>query len=158
MSAHELQGIIEQQIESAQKLVDLLERERTALEGKDPDLIASVVSEKQTLLTALSQLEIERERMLASLGIDNTPEAFEQYIQQSGSGNQLSSRLEELKTVLDSCFQMNRVNGGIAELSYHYLSHSLAILRGGEGQNETTYDTHGKTSGSGDAQRTLAKA
>jgi flagellar biosynthesis/type III secretory pathway chaperone len=101
---------------------------------------------------------MDRERLITGMGDEASPEQFDAFLAQHDSTGQLAMLADELRKELDTCFQMNRVNGGIAELSYHYLSHSLAILRGGEGQNETTYGPQGKTSTAGDSHRTLAKA
>ncbi|MDX1334947.1 MAG: flagellar protein FlgN [Gammaproteobacteria bacterium] len=158
MSFSELHTLLQQQVDSARELTSLLEREREALEGKDPEQITEVVTEKQALLSQLSQIEMNRERLLHSLGIDNTPEALDLFIQENDENAKLATVRDELRSVLDNCFQLNRVNGGIAELSYHYLAHSLAILRGGEGENETTYGPQGKTKAPADNQRSLAKA
>jgi flagella synthesis protein FlgN len=158
MSFSELHSLLQRQVESARELTALLAREREALEGKDPEQITTVVTEKQELLSQLSQLEMNREQLLQSLGVDNTPEDFDHFIEENDTNNQLATLADELRSVLDNCFQMNRVNGGIAELSYHYLAHSLAILRGGEGENETTYGPQGKTKAPSDHHRSLAKA
>jgi flagella synthesis protein FlgN len=158
MSFSELHTLLQQQVDSARDLTALLGREREALEGKDPEQITAVVTEKQSLLSQLSQIEMNREKLLHSLGVKNTPEAFNRFIQENDTNDQLATLADELRSVLDNCFQMNRVNGGIAELSYHYLAHSLAILRGGEGENETTYGPQGKTKAPADNQRSLAKA
>jgi len=104
MSFSELHTLLQQQVDSARDLTALLEREREALEGKDPEQITAVVTEKQALLSQLSQIEMNREKLLHSLGVENTPEAFNRFIQENDTNDKLATLADELRSVLDNCF------------------------------------------------------
>jgi flagellar biosynthesis/type III secretory pathway chaperone len=159
MAAHpdQIADILSKQIEAATLLQNLLSRERKALEGRDLADFDRIISKKQAQVSILDDLEQQRTSLVQKAGYDSAPEKFTAYLAAEDPGSRLTRLADQLKDILSECFQLNRINGGIAELSYHYLNQSLAVLRGTQGQLDGTYGPQGKPLDSGDSQHTLAK-
>lgn len=149
--------ILNQQIQSADRFKELLTRERETLEGRDLQGFEQLIDEKQKLVSILEKLERERSAQISGAGYNGAPEDFEEYLKAEDKAGRLAALADRLSALLSDCFQMNRINGGIAELSYHYLNQSLAILRGTEPHQKNTYGPQGKPVDSGDSQRSIAK-
>jgi flagellar biosynthesis/type III secretory pathway chaperone len=154
----QIADILSKQIEAATQLQHLLSQERKALEGRDLDHIDEIIQQKQAQVSILDDLERQRGQLVQKAGFDGKPEMFSAYLEAEDHGLKLTRLTDQLKAVLSECFQLNRVNGGIAELSYHYLNQSLAVLRGTGNQLDATYGPQGKPVDSADSQHTIAKA
>jgi len=153
----QITAILKQQIDAASALQDLLSQERDALESRDLEAFDKIVANKQTLVSQLDDLERRRNALVKQAGYAGEPEKFDQYLTAEDQDSSLTSQAEQLKSILSECFQLNRINAGMVELSYHYLNQSLAVLRGTEGTQKNTYGPQGKAIESGDSQRTIAK-
>jgi len=153
----QIAAILKQQIEAASDLQDLLTQERAALESRDLEAFDKIVAEKQTLVSQLDDLERTRNTLVTQAGYSGEPEKFDDYLTAEDQGSRLTKQSEQLRSILSECFQLNRINAGMVELSYHYLNQSLAVLRGTEGPQKDTYGPQGKTIESSDSQRTIAK-
>jgi flagellar biosynthesis/type III secretory pathway chaperone len=154
----QIADILSKQIEAATQLQQLLSQERNALEGRDLDNIDAIIQQKQAQVGILDDLERKRGQLVQNAGFDNKPEMFSAYLDAEDHDLRLTKLTDRLKEVLSECFQLNRINGGIAELSYHYLNQSLAVLRGTGNQLDSTYGPQGKPVDSSDSQHTIAKA
>lgn len=149
--------ILKQQIDAASALQDLLTQERAALESRDLETFDKIITQKQTLVAQLDDLERTRYTLVTQAGYAGEPEKFDEYLTAEDQGSRLAEQSEQLKSILSECFQLNRINAGMVELSYHYLNQSLAVLRGTEGPQKDTYGPQGKAIESSNSQRTIAK-
>jgi flagellar biosynthesis/type III secretory pathway chaperone len=149
--------VLKQQIDAAGALQGLLNQERAALESRDLETFDKIITQKQAQVAQLDDLERARNKLVQQAGFPGEPEKFNEYLSALGQGSALSQQSEQLKALLSECFQLNRINAGMVELSYHYLNQSLAVLRGTEGHQKDTYGPQGKHIESADSQRTIAK-
>ena len=153
-----LREILENELEAVDQLTGLLEIERSLLEDNKHQSLDELLTKKNALLLNLNQLEQKRSQYVIAQGFDGSPEQFPEFLLKSDSGKTLIPLVERLKEKLEDCFQKNRVNGGIAELSAYCIDHSLSILRGTSGQDSATYGPGGQKPTQSESQRTLAKA
>lgn len=119
-------------LESARRLLEVLEREHAALTRGDAAVLSDCVSEKNLLLA-----EIE--------GFGGAGPAPEE-----------KSFGQDLRALLEQCAQRNRVNGRIIELSQQRTQRALAILRGQAAAD--IYGPGGSAAPAPSAHRPLAKA
>jgi flagellar biosynthesis/type III secretory pathway chaperone len=153
-----LREILENELEAVDQLTGLLDIERSLLEDNNHQSLGELLTKKNALLLNLNQLEQKRSQYVISQGFDGTPEQFPEFLLNSEPGKSLIPLVERLKDKLEDCFQKNRVNGGIAELSAYCIDHSLSILRGTTEQDSATYGPGGQKPSQSESQRTLAKA
>lgn len=154
---HSLQAILEKEIGAVDRLVVLLDQERLVLEENRHEDLPALLTEKNALLLTLNQLETERSQLVSSLGFDGSADQFSKYIADSDQGKVLSPLLDQLKVKLEACFQKNRINGGIAELSAYCIDHSISVLRGTPDTTGLTYGPGGQKPPQAESQRTLGK-
>ncbi len=153
----QIASVLKQQIDAANALQDLLSQERAALECRDLETFDKIVAQKQGQVAQLDDLERSRKNLVQQSGYPGEPEKFGEYLFAVDQDDTLTPLSERLKNILSECFQLNRINAGMVELSYHYLNQSLAVLRGTEGLQKDTYGPQGKHIESADSQRTIAK-
>lgn len=127
-------AVLERSIEGAQRLLALLERERSALEHGDAAALETCVAEKNRLLDELDRLGRTAPLAAATPGVR-----------------------ENLRRLLERCTERNRVNGRIIELSRRRIQQALALLRGQTAGSEL-YGPAGTASASPADARPLAKA
>ncbi len=137
-AAQQIARKLEEGIGLAERLLQALADERTALESGNPEPLREAAARKESLFPSLQRLESELRGMLPHQG--SQAEAL-QRLDESG---QLATRHKRLRTLLERCAHQNRINGGIVELSQRHIRQSLAILRGNLGATEGTYDPRGR--------------
>jgi flagellar biosynthesis/type III secretory pathway chaperone len=151
-----LRDLIRHQQTGAAALIDLLQREREALQRIDGGALESASREKTLGLEQLESLERQREDLLAAAGFSADPAGMERCLAWCDGDGELSSQWASLLKTLNLCQRENRVNGGAIELSRQRVEAALALLRGQAG-SAPGYGADGhKASDLGN--RTLGKA
>jgi flagella synthesis protein FlgN len=127
-----LVDLVNYQIENAQELSALLEKEKVAITSRISSDIETLAKEKLQLITQLQQTD---ERI-----------ASHSDIEQLTSDETLKSKVELIRSMVYDCQQANEVNGDAlqrAQLSYNKLNNLMQQSRGKIGM---TYTSGGQTS------------
>ncbi|AYC32486.1 flagellar protein FlgN [Pseudomonas cavernae] len=133
-----------QDIDAAQRLLELIDAEFAALGERDLPRLESLLGEKQPLLAQLAQHGSERSQLLASLQLSADRAGLEALASRSSQGAELLARSDELGELLESCQTANLRNGRIIRANQTSVSSVLGILRGGS-DTPGLYDSRGST-------------
>jgi len=159
-SHRRLGELMQSEIDAVGRLRAVLEREFSALKGRDVDGIERVVAEKQTLIGELERYGSERENLLKREGCTPDKLGFQAFLGRAGGAvaRILSERWEHLREELKACQAQNLVNGQVLEANRRTTQQTLALLLGKPpAQQVRTYDRSGSTS-LNLGTRTFAKA
>ena len=99
-------------------LVGLLETEQEALKQRNFEEIESCVKDKENILGQLEELERKRVQLMQDPG-------------------------EETRLLLEKCRELNKVNGGIVEVSRQFNQRMLDTLLGSDAGENGLYDAAG---------------
>ncbi|MDB1123273.1 flagella synthesis protein FlgN [Vibrio algarum] len=127
-----LVDLVNYQLENAQHLSLLLEKEKIAITSRTSSDIETLAKEKLQLITQLQQSD---ERIASHTDIE-----------QLKTDETLKSKVELIRSVIHDCQQANEVNGEAlqrAQLSYNKLNNLMQQSRGKIGM---TYTSGGQTS------------
>ena len=129
---HELELLLQREINQLQQLMHELEEEYAALAEQHTATLEDIVRKKQETIRELERVGQQRETLLASMNT-TTEEQLKLSVHQSGTprpNNQLSGLWNELVLLAEKCQEMNRINGSIVELVSRQSRHALEILHG----------------------------
>ncbi len=150
-----LTRLLNTELQCANGLISLLEREHQALTGSDPEQIIAISEEKQTRLGQMQQHLADRQGFLGSLGLKGDRETVEALLHQQTNADTLQQTWQQLMTTATRLSNNNQVNGGIITLGHRHIKEALGILTGHNSSN----DTYGPEGRQGDpTSRSLAKA
>ncbi len=127
----ELRRIIDQSIECASRLEDLLQDERNALELQDVERLRSVTTSKERCVQCLEGLESERRALCAAAGyeaIDTGMTDMLSWCDKNAATTPLWNRLVQNAR---QCEALNRTNGAIGRVRYEHVVSALALLSEG---------------------------
>lgn len=150
-------ALFEQEIEHADRLIELLDEEYAALAGNDLARLEQCVAEKRH---RVDQLEAQGQRRAAAMreaGFTTDRDGIESCIRRydpDGRGG-LINIWKNLHTSLGRCRTQNEVNGRMVETSRRYVQAALATLQRQSLPNEL-YGRDGSTTPDGQSH-TLAK-
>src|SRR3990167_6967635 len=142
-------------IGSAEQLLELLDDEFQALGERDLVRLQSILGKKQPLLVQLDQHGQARSRLLLSLQLSADRAGLQTLAERSSQGAELLARGDQLQTLLERCQAGNLRNGRLIRTNQATTSNMLGILRGGE--TPSLYDSRGSTARIGQ-QRPLSQA
>lgn len=129
VSLAQAQANIEQGVEACQKLLILLEDERTALKARDTKELERIIKDKSTCLLALEQTAKQRMEWLSvdatEGGLDSV---WSQHIEQLDP--QLAPLWQRFKTLLEDCRTHNDINGKMLARNQQVFKRLVAIVRG----------------------------
>lgn len=128
-------------IGTAQRLLELLDSEFTALGERDLSRLDALLGDKQPLLALLQQHGSERSRLLQNAGLSADRDGLAELAARSEIGHELLARSDELSTQLQRCQEANLRNGRLIHANQASLGSVLGILRGGE--TPGLYDSRG---------------
>ncbi|WP_437883285.1 flagella synthesis protein FlgN [Pseudomonas sp. LRF_L74] len=155
MSDLNLLQLFKDDIDTARRLLELIDIEHTALGEKDLPHLQSIINEKLPLLGLLEQHGNLRSHTLTTMQLSPDAEGLQQYAQRIAEGPQLLELADELNTLLERCREANLRNGRIIRVNQTTLASMLEILRGGEAPG--LYDSRGSAARIG-GQRPLSQA
>lgn len=128
-------------IGTAQQLLQLIDAEFQALTDRDLPLLDTLLTSKQPLLAMLHQHGSERRQLLTSLQLAPDRSGLEALAARSTQGDILLTQGDELSQLLERCQAANLRNGRLIRANQTSVGSLLGILRG----NETPglYDSRG---------------
>ncbi|MGH8354033.1 MAG: flagella synthesis protein FlgN [Pseudomonas sp.] len=142
-------------IGTAQQLLELIDAEFQALSERDLPRLESILTSKQPLLAQLDRHGGERSRLLASLQLSVDRAGLQALAARSAQGAELLARGDELGALLERCQTANLRNGRLIRANQASTRSVLGILRGGE--TPGLYDSRGSAARIGQ-QRPLSQA
>lgn len=155
MNITHLQQQFDQDIGSAEQLLELINHEFEALSEHDLPRLQQILTDKLPLLALLEQNGKRRTRLL----LDNNFSADHQGLQaaaaQAENGRALIDASEKLNELLEQCKTANLRNGRVIRSNQKSTESMLGILRGNE--TPSLYDSTGGTAKIGN-KRPLSQA
>lgn len=120
---------IEQGVQACQKLLILLEDERSALKDRSTQELERIIKDKSTCLIALEQTAKQRMQWcnvdVAEAGLDT---AWTLHIEQLDP--QLLPQWQRFKSLLEDCRTHNEINGKMLARNQQVFKRLVAIVRG----------------------------
>jgi flagellar biosynthesis/type III secretory pathway chaperone len=162
-SVEPLNRIIAEQRTASRLLLEALDREKSALIGRDAQLLADAAASKQAALERIEQLEGERRRLAEVLDSGPTGTDMRQLLDRLAAAlpgqrrvNELRSGWNALLEMLRQCRDFNVRNGQLVAALQWRSQQTLNLLRGGTGE-VSTYSSTGVTRFGGASARALAR-
>ncbi len=155
MHNHDLLQLFQDDIGTAQRLLELINTEFHALQVRDLGQLEQILDSKLPLLSLLDQHGKLRSQILAQHQLPSDRDGLEALAKQREDGPQLLELSEQLNRLLDECRSANLRNGRLIQASQSTAKNMLDILRG----NDTPglYDSRGSAARAGQ-QRPLSQA
>ncbi|HSC83076.1 MAG TPA: flagellar export chaperone FlgN [Pseudomonas sp.] len=147
--------LLNEDIGTAQHLLELIDAEFQALSERDLPRLEKLLGEKLPLLKLLDQHGSSRSKLLADQQLSCDRQGLEKLASHSAQGPELLTRSDELGQLLERCREANVRNGRLIRANQASLSSVLGILRGGE--TPGLYDSRGGAAKIGQ-QRPLSQA
>ena len=159
VSAQAVRQLIEQDIQTAKLLSDLLQQEHQILQQRDANQLNRIVAEKQHCMAKLEQSAKQRGGWINFLvertGL--TPSECWNRLLEELKDPELKTLWSELQELLNDCKQHNDVNGKIITRGQKTLKQLLGILRGQSMETPKLYTASGDAH-SHKASHTVVKA
>jgi flagellar biosynthesis/type III secretory pathway chaperone len=143
-AASAFRGILESEIEQAQRLLDLLRAENSLLQKGSPQALQELLVEKTQQLKLVESAVAAHNRFLEQQGMSVDRQGTENLIRQSGDGETLDRIWQRFSKLLEDCHKQNEINGGAIKLNQRHVTQAIDILRG-LGQRDKTYGPSGET-------------
>ena len=147
-----LYSYLQQADQWMQQLSAMLEEEKAALSREQPEAIDAITARKDALVDQIASLDGHRKQIFSQLGIQDSKDSLEQFINQQDEANQAKLRAawESLRTHIVESAQKNTVNGMLLNASYHTTARLMAILQGKDPDAASdTYSSSGKMKSGG---------
>lgn len=128
-------------IGTAQQLLQLIDAEFQALTDRDLPLLESILGSKQSLLALLHQHGGERHQALSSRQLSPDRAGLQALASQLPEGDEVLVRSDELGALLEQCKVANLRNGRLIRANQATVGSVLGILRGAE--TPSLYDSRG---------------
>lgn len=129
-------------IDSAQKLLELTDREYQALAERDLAGLEQLLTAKQTLLALLGQHGTQRSQTLARAQFSPDREGLAAFAAASTVRAEILTQAEKLDSVLQSCRTANERNGKLIRSNRSAVGSMLQLLQGSN-QTPDLYDRRG---------------
>ncbi|HEX5842278.1 MAG TPA: flagellar protein FlgN [Pseudomonas sp.] len=142
-------------IGTAERLLELIDNEFQALSERDLPRLQALLTDKQPLLIQLDQHGRTRSQLLRSLQLSADRAGLQALAAQSSQGELLLERGDQLNNLLERCQNANLRNGRLIRSSQASAHSMLNILRGND--TPSLYDSRGSTARIGQ-QRPLSQA
>lgn len=120
------------QVTNVERLLQLLQSEKSALEMRDMDSLETISYDKQVLVTSISELDVQ----------------INQHENAALINSEFITEKEKITTQLAECQELNEVNGKIIELNLRNSKRLTDTIIRSRSQNNVTYDRLGRTRGS----------
>jgi flagellar biosynthesis protein FlgN len=130
-------GILNDEIEQAQRLLDLLEQEYQLLLSSPSTALETLLSEKERLLQSVEQSVAAHHRFLQAQGLSPDRLGTESYLSASHDDHGLEERWNRYIELVEACRKQNEINGGAVELNQRQVNQALSILLGISDGNKT---------------------
>jgi flagella synthesis protein FlgN len=138
-----LLDLFTQDIDTAERLLELIDDEFQALGERDLPRLQSILADKLPLLALLDQHASARSQVLLGLQLSADRAGLQALATNSAQGAELMASGDRLNALLERCQAANLRNGRLIRSSQASARSTLGILRGGETPN--LYDSRGGT-------------
>ena len=138
-----LHDLFTQDIDTAERLLELIDDEFQALGERDLPHLQSILADKLPLLALLDQHASARSQILLGLQLSADRAGLQALAASSAQGAELIASGDRLNALLERCQAANMRNGRLIRSSQASARSMLGILRGGETPN--LYDSRGST-------------
>lgn len=151
----ELLNLLDADIETCTRLLELLEQEFAALNERSLEALQQLLTDKQPLLDILNQHAGKRSRFLVARGHTADAAGFLAMASQTPAAGQLQASHDRLHTLMEQCQAANLRNGRLIRANQVSVGNALNIIRGNDGPS--LYDRSGSTAYRG-SQRSFTRA
>jgi flagellar biosynthesis/type III secretory pathway chaperone len=124
-------------------LEPLLDRERDALGGRDPDALNAVVREKLEVLGGLEKAMRGLDGLFAHAGLPGAGKGGDALVAHADASGDLGERWERLKTLAANVDRLNTRNGSLTKQAQRGARTALSILTGRQA-TDAHYDRKGR--------------
>ncbi|QLF95098.1 flagellar protein FlgN [Pseudomonas sp. ABC1] len=142
---------------SAQRLLELTEREFLALSERDLQTLESILTSKQPLLALLTQHAEARRLLLAKHGLEADKSGLQHFASKQSDGESILEQAATLEALLTDCKTANQRNGQLIQANRSAVGDMLSILRGSSAPTNL-YNSRGGATRSAAQQRPLSQA
>jgi len=151
-----LDALLTEAVREACLLESALEREITALSGRDLDALSEAVARKHQVAQTLEGLTQAQTALLRAGGFAADGSGMDACLRDWDHEGVTRPRWNRLQEVMERCRHLNQVNGGVVQIQQQQVQQAIQILRGGEARTEL-YDPRGRTVSDGPS-RHISKA
>ncbi|MCB1725323.1 MAG: flagellar protein FlgN [Chromatiaceae bacterium] len=127
---------VQASLHGLQTLEPVLQRERSALSGRDPDSLNAVVRDKLAELKALEPSIKARDRLLATLGLQSGIEGGDLLVERIGDAS-LAADWSQLTELASRVADLNDQNAQLANQGQRATRAALGILTGRPTSDDT---------------------
>ena len=145
---------VQASLHGLQSLETVLQHERDALAGRDPEQLASIVERKLAQLKALEPSVKARDRLLAAAGLGEGMDGGNQLVA-TLDDTTLSHDWSELVVLATRVAELNDINAQLAAQGQRATRTALGILTGRPSSNDTYADLRRKPAAA--TRQTLGK-
>ena len=131
----ELQRIVEQNLECAVQLSELLHEERHALEEQDVDSLRAVAANKQLAVQRMEEIEKQRRSLCAAMGVGVDAPGMDELQSLCDPKASVKPMWDKLINIVAECEALNRSNGAISRLRSAQLKSVLEMFNSTDSVN-----------------------
>ena len=129
----ELQRILDRSLECANRLLDLLRDERSALQSQDTEQLRAVTASKEQCVQRLESLEAERRSLCAAAGHGGNKAGMKDMLAWCDRSSAVTRAWNRLLQRIRQCDALNQTNGAVGRVRYEHVMSALAVLSGNSG-------------------------
>lgn len=137
-------GILQNEIEQAQQLLDLLRKEYALLQKGSAENLQDLLEQKKQQLKKVEAAVATHNHFLEQQGLSVDRRGTETYIQGCIDNEPLNQAWQQFSLLLQACHKQNETNGGAVQLNQRHVTQTLDILRG-LSQGDKTYGPSGES-------------
>ena len=134
---------LQNDLDIAQQLFELIQAEFIALGERDLTRLDQILSSKMPLLSQLEQHGRQRSQILINKNLTADRQGLTQFAADSDAGAELLAISEQLGAQLEQCQTANLRNGRLIRANQTTIGSAIGILRGSE--TPSLYDSRGST-------------
>ena len=144
ITSQDVHSVLQQQCDIAQKLLQALMQEFTALSGNDLQGLETSIAAKQQLMDKLEGLS-QKIVAMASQYSTTPKEGMAIFLRRKDPQGtwDLEGLWRQVEELLSQCRQKNATNGKIISLNYRHIQQALEILRHGDQGSQACYSPTG---------------
>jgi len=140
-----LSALLARELTDLGRFCGLLEEERKALTGAHPDRLPDLAGEKVSLAGRLSQLEAQRDDLLAKAGLPKGRRGLDAWLAKHPKAEDERRQWRELLELATTARQGNETNGRLINLLFKHNQDALSVLVANGA--ESIYGADGQTRG-----------
>ena len=143
-----LKKLLQQEVSSANALLQSLSSESTALASLDEKLITINSANKQKLISSLQLASKNRMNFMIDSGLATNSIEIKEYHNSSDLGTEISDQFVTLSKIARQCFEENRQIGQLINRRSQFITKALGSLSPTANLQKLTYEANGSTESS----------